>query len=467
MNDLALAIKKIQEIAQQRRIYRYKPYPWQAEFHNAGDDNPERMLMAANRVGKTESAAAEIAIHMTGDYPDWWEGKRFNSPVLIWLGSVTNEASRDIVQKALLGGSGEDLGTGFIPKGRIVGKPSMRQAGISDVVDTVKARHASGGVSTGVFKTYDQGWRKWQGAAPHVVWLDEEPDGNESGYRIFTEAQTRILTSKGILMVTFTPLQGETELVRHFTDPQASGIYLKTATWADAPHLDPVEIERLGAAYPDYELEARSKGIPMLGSGRVFPVSEEDIKCDPFKIPPHYAQIKGIDFGIDHPAAGASLAWDRDRDIIYVYDCYRKKDETPVYHAAQINKANPWIPVSWPHDGLQRGKADGKQLKDQYAVHGVNLLSLSARYSNDKGGAQPEEPVIMEILERCQTGGFKVFSNLGEFFEEFRGYHRKDGKIVARRDDVLKAVFYGVMMKRYARQEVIPTVKRHMRSVLK
>ncbi len=452
---IAAEIKRRQ--VTQGKIYSYKPYPFQKRFHDAGENNPERMLMAANRVGKTEGAAAEVAYHLTGDYPSWWEGKRFDKPVLVWCGSVTNEASRDIVQRALIGGTGDNLGSGFVPRAAIVGKPSMRQAGVSDVVDQFKVKHKSGGDSQCVFKTYDQGWRKWQGTAPEVVWLDEEPDGNEAGYRIFTESQTRILTSHGILLVTFTPLLGETELVRHFTQPQSRGIFLVSATWDDAPHLTADDKERLAAAYPDYERDARTKGIPMLGSGRVFQVGEESIKCAPFKIPDHWARIKGVDFGIDHPAAGAALAWDRDNDVVYLYDCYRQPGQTALYHAAWLKKRDPWVPVAWPHDGMNRDKGNAKPLRDQYREHGAKMLANSARYDNDKGGGQAVEPIIIEMLERMQTGRFKAFENLSEFFEEFRGYHRKDGRIVALKDDILKAVFYAVMMRRFA---MTPTATR-------
>lgn len=457
MNDLTDLLKKAEKHLKVRKLYRYKPYSWQKEFHDAGASNEERMLMAANRVGKTQSAGAETAIHATGEYPADWVGRKFDHPILIWIGSVTNEASRDIVQKELLGGTGEDLGTGWIPKHLIVGKPQMRQAGVSDVVDTIKVRHKSGGVSTIVFKTYDQGWRKWQGTAPHVVWMDEEPDD----YKIFTECQTRILTSHGILMVTFTPLLGETELVIHFTNPKASGIWLKSATWDDAPHLSEEDKNRLRAAYPDYELEARTKGVPMMGEGRVFGVSEDEIKCQPFDIPRHYAQIIGIDFGIDHPAAAANIAWCRDNDTIYVTDCYRIANKTAEYHGPRIKKmAQGWKPVAWPHDGMNRDKASGKILKDHYEENGAEtMLGMSARYENDKGGSQAQEPVILDILERMRTGRFKVFSNLNEWFEEFRSYHRKDGKIVAVRDDILKATFYAVMMKRFARVN-LPPVRR-------
>ena len=462
--DAAKVLKHLEARIAQRKLYTYKPYghpdtlsdlwsckPWQINFHKAGNNNQERMIIAANRVGKTVSGGVEVAYHMTGDYPDWWEGKRFDRPVLVWTGSPTNETSRDIVQKALLGGSSpSQLGTGFIPKEKIVGKPKSRQAGISGVADSCDVRHISCGVSQVVFKTYEQGWRKFQGTEPEVVWLDEEPEDTDAQGRIYTECLTRLLTSHGILMVTFTPLLGQTTLVRHFQEG-GEGIYMDTATWEDAPHLDRKERDRLKSSYPDHEVDARTKGVPMMGEGAVFLVPEEDIRIAPFSIPSHFARIKGIDFGIDHPAALADIAWDRDKDIIYVTRTWKKKNAESEEHAEAINMKNSWIPVAWPHDGANREKGSGQRLKDNYSKHGVKLLGQSARYKNDKGGSQAVEPIVQEIQERCRNGGFRVFADCTEFFDEYRNYYRKNGQLRKTMDDVLKSVFYAVMMRRYAK----------------
>lgn len=424
--------------------------PWQLDFHNAGRLNQERMIMAANRDGKTFCGSFEVAYHMTGRYPDWWEGKTFDHPVLIWTGSPTNETSRDIVQKALLGGITNDLlGSGSIPREMIVGKPRPRQAGVSDVIDLFKVRHSSGGVSTCIMKTYEQGWRKWQGTAPHMIWMDEEPEDNEVQGRIYTEALTRLLTSHGLMLVTFTPLLGQTTLVIHYQEGGA-GIYLDGATWNDAPHLNREERERLAASYPDHEVQARTQGVPMMGEGRIFQVPEDEITINPFPLPDYFARIKGIDFGIDHPAGMADMAWDRDKDIIYVIRTWRKSGADAATHAEAINKVDPWVPVAWPHDGANREKGSGKVLKDSYKSRDVRLLSRSARYDNDKGGGQPQWPIIKEIQEREEIGGFKVFSTCIEYLEERRNFHTKGGQIMNKRDDVLKSVMYGVMMKRFA-----------------
>ena len=449
LQELSRLVKLFEWQVSGLRLNKYQPYPWQKDFHAAGKDYPERMLMAANRVGKTISAGCECAFHLTGEYPEWWVGKRFLKPTLVWTGSPTNETSRDIVQAELLGGLGEKLGTGWVPRAKLVGTPQTRQAGVKSVVDSFNVRHASGGLSTCNLKTYEMGWQKWQGTAPHVVWLDEEPND----YMIYSEAQTRILTSKGVILVTFTPLLGVTDLVQHFQEG-GPGIYLKGASWNDAPHLSNEDKERLRLSYRAHERKARTEGIPMMGEGAVFPIDDDDITVQPFKIPDHWARGKGCDFGINHPAAGNECAWDRDQDVIYLIDCYRKANETAPYHAAWFNKSHREIPVSWPHDGMNREKSGGRTIADGYRAHGVNMLSKSARYpkvpgEDEKGGGQPVEPIVDEVLERMQTGRFKAFAHLNEFFEEKRSYHRKDGLIVPKRDDILKSIFYNVMMKRY------------------
>ena len=481
--DLATILRELEIQISQRKLYAYKPFghpdtlcpdgelwklmqetngwetwsnkPWQLEFHQAGKTCQERMIMAGNRTGKTWPAAVETAFHMTGEYPDWWDGKVFHEPVLVWTGSPTNETAREIVQKSLLGGTDpENLGTGTIPRDKIIGQPKMRQAGVSDVVDIFKVRHVSGGVSICVNKTYEQGWRKWQGTEPHIVWLDEEPDMSELQKRIYTEALTRLLTSHGIMMVTFSPLLGQTDLVTKF-QKGGKGVFMSMASWDDAPHLNNEEKERMKSQYPDYEVQTRTLGIPMMGEGRVFKVPEEDIVIRPIHdIPLHWGRIKGIDFGIDHPAALAEIAWDRDNDVIYVIKTWRKNGCDSEEHAEEINKRDPWVPVSWPHDGTTREKSNGIRLKDFYTRKSVKMLSLSARYTNEKGGGQEVEPIVLEVNERCRNGGLKVFDTCSEFLEEYRNYHREGGKIVPNKDDVLKATFYAIMMKRFCAQQL-------------
>lgn len=449
---LGVALKRME----MRKLSRYRPYPWQMEFHNAGGENPQRLLMAANGVGKTLCGATETAMHLTGKYPDWWRGRRFDKNILVWVGSISNQTQRDYTQPALFGPNlGEGLGTGFIPGDLLVGKPRPRQAGIGDVIDIAYIRHVCGKDSIITMKTYEQGWRMWQGAAPDVVWMDEQPDETAKEEKpIFGEVVTRIFRSSGIMYATLTPLLGETEMIRHFMSSGVKGVYWRGATWDDAPHLKESEKDRAKASYGEHEVDVRTQGVPMMGEGRVFSASEKDITVGPRPIPDHWARIIGIDFGVDHPAAVAEIAWDRDADVIYVIRTWRMKGADVPTHVDAIRGSEPWIPVAWPHDGLKRepGVDKGlKTLKQIYVEAGAKMLANSARYKNDVGGGQPVEPIVLEMINRFRDGSLKVFDNCSEFFDEYRSYHRKDGKIVPLRDDTIKAAMYAIMMRRYAR----------------
>lgn len=418
-------------------------YSWQAEVHNASIDHPERLLMAANRVGKTQSAAAETAMHLIGEYPSWYRGRRFNEPVRCWTGAERTEDSKEVIQLALLGPEGEH-GTGWIPRDRIV-NITYRQAGVSNVVDCIYVRHKSGGISQVTLKTYQMEAKGWRGAKLHFIWLDEECKQD-----IYTEAQTRVLDLKGLVLMTFTPVSGVTEVVHHFLEAkEKSGIFVKNVTWDDAPHLDPVEKERLWASYPAHERETRAKGMPMLGEGAVFPIADDEITCEPFEIPPHFYRINGVDFGIDHPGAGAFCAWDKDGGTFYVYDCYRRADQTPVYHAHNLKKHGDWIPNSWPHDGLAKDKGNGVALKNQYRQHGAYMLRDHAHYPDERQNSR--EAGVIEMYEWMRTGKFKVFAHLSSWFEEKRLYHRKQGEIVTKKDDILAATRYAFVMRRFAK----------------
>lgn len=428
------------------------PYPWQVKFHNAGAKFNERAVICANQTGKTRTCSAEVAIHLTGKYPPWWTGHKFTKPN-DWIAcGNTNEDVRNIQQKALLGMMEEGLrtpgGTGWIPKD-LIGSCGFRQCGIPNVVDTVRIKHVSGGDSILMFKSYEQGAVKFQGLELDGAWMDEEPPLHLDD--IFSEIRTRLITRNGYLMFSRTPLFGMSKIIRHFLDG-GPGIWWIAATWEEAPHLSKEVQERYSQTYLDYEVDARTKGVPMLGSGGVYPVPDELIAIDPFPIPDYFRRINGIDFGITHAFALVCVAYDADTDVIYVYDCHKQTGETTSYHAQSIKSRGQWIPVSFPHDGLAREKGTGTTLKAQFMAHGVNMLPVHATHEDLEKvqHGKTREPATMDLLDRMRTGRFKVFRHLHEWFQEKRMLHRKDGKIVARDDDLESATRYACMMLRYA-----------------
>ncbi len=192
-------------------------YQKHLEFFRLGKDGGvnERAFMAANRVGKTWGAGGfETTLHLTGNYPDWWDGRRFKHPVDWWAAGDTTETTRDIIQLCLFGPL-EQVGTGLIPEDQIIGEPSRRR-GVADSIDTASIRHSSGGISTIGLKSYDQGRKKFQGTEKHGIWLDEECPMD-----IYSECLLRLMTTDGLMMLTFTPLEGYSEVVLQYVDEAA------------------------------------------------------------------------------------------------------------------------------------------------------------------------------------------------------------------------------------------------------
>jgi hypothetical protein len=216
----------------------------------------------------------------------------------------------------------------------------------------------------------------------------------------------------------------------------------------DAEHYSPEKRAEIIAAYPEHEREARAKGIPVLGSGRIFPVAEELIKVPPFMLPKYWPRIGALDFGWDHPSAAVELAWDTESDIVYVAKCHRASHQSPAMQAITLKPWGAWLPWAWPRDGRRETlEGAGIALAKQYGEHGLNMLGTHAQFSD---GSVSVEAGIMEMLDRMQSGRFKVFDTLNDWFDEFRLYHRKDGVVVKLRDDVMSATRYGVMMLRHS-----------------
>lgn len=453
-------LKEQERTEKYNKYLQFDPYEWQEKFCNASRTNRQKLAMCANRVGKSYTGAYELAVHATGKYPDWWHGKRFQGPIKAWACGMTNNSTRDVVQSELLGDAGnpEARGTGAIPL-EAIGE-TTRKPGVPHALDSVLVKHYNhkgefDGYSRIGFMSYEMGQEKYMGQTLDWIWLDEEPPVD-----IFTQCVTRTATSGGIVSMTFTPEAGVTEIVTAFMNDLKPGQYLCQATWEDVMekrdedgnvirrgHLTPELVEQLLSVYSPHERDMRTKGIPMFGSGMVFPVHlEEEISVPAFELPAHWPRICGLDFGWDHPTAAVWIAWDRDGDTFYLYDCYKQSKATAVIHADALIQRGANVPVAWPKDGLQSDKGSGIDLASQYRDQGVNMLPDFFRNAPKPGGDDKGtfsiEAGIQEIYQRMENGTFKVFDHMFEWFQEFRAYHREDGKIIAKNDDLMSATRY-------------------------
>lgn len=443
---------KLARLAELRRDYAsffYRPNAKQLAFHEAGAAFRYRILRAGNQLGKTYAAGMELSFHLTGLYPDWWPGKRFTRPVRFWFANETSELTRDGPQRILLGPVGQ-WRTGTIPAANII--DLKRARGVADAVETILVKHVSGGVSSATSKAYKDGREAWQSETLDGIWMDEEPPAS-----IFSEAQARTTTTQGIIFLTFTPLKGLSEVVAKFWPRPLPGYSDTSMTIDDVSHipaaLKQAEIDK----YPEHERDARAYGLPMLGSGLIYPVPDdlimEDDRVDA-DIPPHWYKIIGLDIGYEHPTTAVLVAHDRDADRVHVLRTHRLSRAVPALHAAAIR---PWgdIPVAWPRDALQHDKGGScEQIAKQYRDLGLAMLPGPTEFGDARGYGV--EAGLIDILQRMQTDRFRVARSLVDWHEERRGYHRKDGKVVKERDDLMDATRYAIMSLRFARATALP-----------
>ncbi len=446
--ELLILVAEKQRRESRRRLFSFYPetgklsrhnYPKHMMFFNAGAVHRERAAMAANRVGKTEGMGGyELTLHLTGKYPSWWVGRRFNHPIEAWAAGTTRQTTRDILQAKLCGKPGvpSEKGTGLIPGDLII--DTTPKPGVPDAIETVKVTHVSGGVSILTFKSYDQGRKSFEGTRKHVILLDEEPEDG-----IYSECLIRTTdtdgTGAGILMLTFTPLMGLSSVVLMFMPggkAPEGGVcgqrFMVAATWDDAPHLSEKEKAELLASIPPHQRDARTKGVPQLGSGAIYPIDEEQIKVKDFTLPKEWPRLFAFDVGWNRTAA-LWAAHDRESDVIYLYSEHYQGEAEPPVHAVSINARGKWIPGKIDPAARGRAQRDGEQLMQIYQDLGLNLSPAN----------NAVEAGVMEVWTRLVSGRLKVFASLMHWFEEFRIYRRDEkGKIVKENDHLMDDTRY-------------------------
>jgi phage terminase large subunit-like protein len=404
-------------------------YAKHLQFFAAGKEYRERLFLAANRVGKSEGVGAyETALHLTGRYPDWWEGKRFNHAVKWLVSGDTNTTVRDIIQQKLFGPPGR-LGTGMIPAECICGQPAAK-SGLKDAFESAHIMHSSGAISNLVLRSYEQGRKAFQGTELDGAWEDEEPP-----LEIHTENVVRTMTTGGMVMDTFTPLSGLTEVVLAFLPGgrQPEGKmqrYVTTATWDDAPHLSAQAKDELWNSIPPHQRDARSKGIPQLGSGAIYPIEETKIAEADFEIPKHWRRVWALDHGWDNFACVWG-AVDGDSQTLHIYSGIKIASAEPAMQAHMVKSRGEWIPGVG--DAAALNVADGEKIIDSYRKLGLNIQLP------DKS----VEAGIWDVWELMTAGRLRVFKSLSGWFDEFRLYRRDEkGRVVKSMDHFMDCTRY-------------------------
>lgn len=421
-------------------------YSKHLDFFKAGAKYRERAFIAANRTGKTLAGGYEMSLHLTGRYPDWWEGRRFDHAITAWAIGKTSQTTRDVLQWVLMGTTG-DYGTGLIPKDLIINHTSS--PGIPGALQDVYVRHVSGNISTLTFKSYVQEVDSFMGTARDVIWQDEEcPKHN-----IYTECLTRTMQTRdrqgGMIYTTFTPLTGLSDVIMSFLpggkfpvdgivldqEGNPGSKYVTNCDWDDVPHLNDESKKELLASYSEIERDARTRGIPSIGSGAVYPVIWEDVIVEPFRIFPWWERAFALDFGWEVTA----VLWgvrDPDTGLTYIYsEHYVGKQAVPI-HADAIKQRGEWIMGAC--DPSKGGRnSDGSLWIDEYDRNGVMLVPANNAIL----------PGINKVLTALQSGQLKIFSSCKHLLDEIRTYKYGEDFTPAKRqrDHACDALRYLIM----------------------
>jgi phage terminase large subunit-like protein len=392
-------------------------------------------FIGGNGVGKTEGVSAFVAtLHLTGLYPEWWPGRRFDHPIDAWAAGDTRETTRDIVQGKLLGDVAKlgdsALGTGILPRHLIGKRQTISNTG--GAIDYVQIKHVSGGWSVLGFKSYDQRRKAFQGTEKHLILLDEEPPED-----VYTECVMRGRDVGGQIVATFTPLSGRTPLVTRFLNHEkerAGGRSIVSVMCGmdDVPHLTDEEKSELLAAVPEWQRNARRTGAPTVGTGLIYNVDEAKYVIRPIPLAAHWRRGFGFDYGL-HNTAFVLCAVDDDTDTVYVYKDYKDGNKPISVHASALKASGAWI------KGVGDASAkdsDGKQIVQKYRAEGIDMAL-------PQKGAGSVMAGIEEVLNRLESGRLKVFANCGALLTEIRNYaFDKDGHVNKENDHILDALRY-------------------------
>ena len=452
------------------RLYQFLEdmYPWQRKMANLSSEYSVIGCVASNQTGKTESVSAITCVHLLGDYPDWWEGKKFKHAPTVVMSGVNSNHNRIVLQEKMFGTANRniesDVGTGMLPLDRIVPNSIIkaRDGGITGC----QIIHSSGKSSVLEFRAYEQGREAIQGFPADMIVIDEQPKDD-----FWSEALVRTAARDGLVMCAFTPLKGRTGLVDKFwilpdhpdapkdehgakwRHNQTDKWFMIRATWEDIGHMTEESKRTQRAGMMDFEIATRTMGIPMSGEGRIYPHNRVDITFgDLTTVPPDSDSLIGVDFGFTKdPAAAILVRYDRNRDIVYVTGEWKQNINSLREHAQGIWSLDPYCPVTYPRDGnnysdFKGGATTAATLRDE---HGV--LLLPEPFLNPVGADGKKQnhlmPGFTEINTRFREGRLKIHDSCEKLLDEIDNYSHDDKmRPLPRSEDHLCDAFrYAVM----------------------
>ena len=455
LRDLVIAVA---DDMRYNQIKYFKPFSHQLKFF--ATSTPRRGILAANRIGKTVSTCYETAMHLTGRYPDWFTGRRWDKPITAMVAGEGWSQVALVLQNELLGSPDvklvESLGTGAVPRECIV-VDTMRNDGANCI--GVEIRHVSGGKSYLLFANYTQEVRQLQGFKLDLAVFDEQPPDD-----FFSEIVTRTATTQGMVLCSFTPLKGLNGLVSKFWNREEGYDFVRVS-WDDVPEYDawgePFLLQstrhQLERDYLPHEREARIQGRPIMGLGAVFQVrSWPTYKPGDFdfRTLPNIQRIIALDLGLVNDKTVISLMyWDPMEREAWLHKQIVVKGVDEAIPAQYINHLlRPEVfgtPIILPPDASTPGRytMSSESVRELFEQYELNVNQETVMNPPDSQGRRTNHKSygVNIMRQMIEFGTFHVNENCVDFLNEAQNYHVDDKGRFSDPDDCIDSARYALL----------------------
>ena len=456
--DLAINVAEDMKFNQ---LKYFRPFQHQYNFFATGK-HERRGILAANRIGKTVSTCFETAYHLTGQYPDWWQGHRFTSPITCMVAGEGWSQVALVLQNELLGSQDvkitENLGTGAIPRNCII-VDTMRNDGANCI--GVEIKHVSGANSYLLFANYTQEVRQLQGFKLNLAVFDEQPPDD-----FFSEIVTRTATTQGKVLCSFTPLKGLNGLVSKFWNKEEGYNYIRVS-WDDVPEYDPwgqpfllKETRRqLERDYLPHEREARIAGKPVMGKGAVFQLADwaavtyKTGEVD-FNRMPNIQRVIALDLGLVNDKTVISLMyWEPNEKVAYLHRqivIQGIEEAVPTQYVNHLLRPEVFgTPIVLPADAGTQGRytMSSSSIRELFESYGLNLYEKAIMNPPDQYGKQTNHKSygINQMRQMFEMGSLYVNENCTNFLSEAQNYFVDEKGRFSDPDDCIDSCRYALI----------------------
>lgn len=450
-NLLARLVVKHQHLRQYNRLRYYQPYDYQKPLYHL--HTMAQAVIASNRSGKSYSVGYAIACHLTGQYPAWWTDIKYRTGVKLIAAGASSAQIREAIQETLFGTADKTeeaaIGSGLIPRDSIV-IDSIVTGADKRSIGGCQIKHTSGTRSQIITASYEQDRAVLQGGKADVIWLDEQPSDDEIVSELVRALAQTPTRQEGRLYLSATPLVGWTPMIKRFWNGEPNHGMVRYS-WDDVPVelLDQKTRDMLRSTWLPHEIDSRTKGIPMAGSGAVFQIDFDSlILQSPPPLHPWYRRIAAIDFGRNpDPTVIIWMYLDPRTDTIVVYDEHVARNQTPIEYTPHILARGKDIPLAWPPDGKRKGYTETESVISELTnKYGINTVAES--FTNPDG-SRGIDYGLQWIIQRIRLGKFKISAHCRTLIEEMRQYHTEvtgNGKVTFRGSDhAIDAMRYGAL----------------------